>query len=58
MSGCQEGPHSRKVDIVRFKAQIKKDDDAAAERERLWQEKIAKKKAEKDQEAKLVQEQL
>lgn len=49
-SGCQDGPHSRKVNMNGLRAQFKKDDDAAAERERLWQEKIAKKKAEKEAE--------
>ena len=50
MSGCSAEPHARKVDIVALKAKIKRDDDSAAERERAWQERIAKKKAEKQAE--------
>ena len=50
MSGGSSEPHARKVDIVALKAQIKQDDDAAAERERVWQERIAKKKADKQAE--------
>ena len=47
MSGCSDEPHSRKVDMVKLKEGFKREEDAGAERERVWREKIELKKAEK-----------
>ena len=47
MSGCSNEPHSRKVKLVGLKAGFKREEDAAAERERIWREKIELKKAQK-----------